>query len=170
MSRASDWLAFHSVRSHVVAPIWLRIPEKHRWTIAHWLNATQSEAYGYWKALYGIRLAKKLGLTTFDTIEGRDFGKRPDGTTMRFADLSVSEVKALSARPPVPELERPGEKAGRAVIRLRGRAKTLVAANPDFETLKTRIFVQDGEATVSVTSSGKQGAEVARRFLQELWR
>jgi hypothetical protein len=41
ISLARDWLALHSVRSHIVAPIWLRIPEKHRWTIAHWLNRSR---------------------------------------------------------------------------------------------------------------------------------
>lgn len=50
-----QWFAWHSVWSHVAAPIWLRIPEKHRWTVVHWLDKSRrrcwsdlvSDALGY---------------------------------------------------------------------------------------------------------------------------
>jgi hypothetical protein len=45
MARARNWLALHSARAHVVAPIWLRIPEKRRWAIVHWLNRSRRQCW-----------------------------------------------------------------------------------------------------------------------------
>ena len=38
MSGAWRRLRPHSLRAHLLAPIWKRIPEKQRWTVVHWLN------------------------------------------------------------------------------------------------------------------------------------
>lgn len=45
----------HSLWAHVVAPLWLRLPEKRRWAVVYWLNKSQrrcwsdlvSDALGY---------------------------------------------------------------------------------------------------------------------------
>lgn len=39
------WLQWHSLWSHVVAPIWLRIPEKRRWLIVTWLDRSQKRCW-----------------------------------------------------------------------------------------------------------------------------
>lgn len=35
----------HSIRAHVVAPIWARVPEKTRWRIVAWLNRSQGRCW-----------------------------------------------------------------------------------------------------------------------------
>lgn len=35
MRKLREWFRWHSVYAHIAAPIWLRIPEKHRWTIVY---------------------------------------------------------------------------------------------------------------------------------------
>lgn len=42
---ARGWLADHSIRAHVVAPIWLRLGEKRRWTVVHWLNKSKRQCW-----------------------------------------------------------------------------------------------------------------------------
>lgn len=44
-SRLGEWLQWHSVWAHIAAPIWLRVPEKHRWTVVHWLNKSQRRCW-----------------------------------------------------------------------------------------------------------------------------
>jgi hypothetical protein len=39
------WLRYHSVRSHLVAPIWRRVPERVRWEIVHHLNKSQHRCW-----------------------------------------------------------------------------------------------------------------------------
>lgn len=54
-SRVRVWLQRHELWMHIAAPIWLRIPEKRRWTIVYWLNKSKrwcwsdlvSDALGY---------------------------------------------------------------------------------------------------------------------------
>ena len=41
MKRLREWLEWHSVKAHVLAPIWLAIPEKVRWRIVGWLNGSK---------------------------------------------------------------------------------------------------------------------------------
>jgi hypothetical protein len=48
------WLAWHSVRSHIVAPIWLRIPEKRRWDVVSLLNRSRRQC---WSDLVSAALA-----------------------------------------------------------------------------------------------------------------
>lgn len=38
MNRIKEFWIYHSVRAHVVAPIWVRLPEKARWRIVNLLN------------------------------------------------------------------------------------------------------------------------------------
>src|SRR5690348_15404005 len=45
MKRLKDWLEWHSIRSHIMAPIWLRIPEKSRWTVVHWLDKSRHQCW-----------------------------------------------------------------------------------------------------------------------------
>lgn len=45
LAKARDWLAWHSIRAHITAPIWLRIPEKWRWKIVHQLNRSQRQCW-----------------------------------------------------------------------------------------------------------------------------
>ena len=57
-NRVRRWLQNHSVWAHIAAPIWLRIPEKRRWTVVYWLNKSRrrcwsdlvSDALGYHEA------------------------------------------------------------------------------------------------------------------------
>lgn len=44
-SRARVWLQHHSLRSHLLAPIWLRVPEKHRWTVVSRLNKSRRQCW-----------------------------------------------------------------------------------------------------------------------------
>jgi hypothetical protein len=53
-TRARKWLAWHSVRAHITAPIWLRIPEKQRWTIVNWLDKSRRRC---WSELVSDALA-----------------------------------------------------------------------------------------------------------------
>lgn len=39
------WLRQHSIRHHIVAPIWVRIPEKWRWKIVHRLDRSQRRCW-----------------------------------------------------------------------------------------------------------------------------
>lgn len=41
------WLACHSVWQHLAAPVWSRIPEKHRWTVVHWLNRSSRRCWSH---------------------------------------------------------------------------------------------------------------------------
>jgi hypothetical protein len=52
--KARDWLHQHTIRAHLLAPIWLRIPEKRRWTIVSWLDKSQRRC---WSDLVGDALA-----------------------------------------------------------------------------------------------------------------
>lgn len=36
-----SWLHWHSLSAHIVAPIWIRIPEKWRWSIVHRLDKSR---------------------------------------------------------------------------------------------------------------------------------
>lgn len=40
-----EWTQWHSVYMHIAGPIWLRTPERHRWTIVHWLNRSQRRCW-----------------------------------------------------------------------------------------------------------------------------
>lgn len=33
-----NWLGYHSIRHHVLVPLWARVPANARWTIVNWLN------------------------------------------------------------------------------------------------------------------------------------
>ena len=54
MSRVRRWLEWHSLYSHIAAPLWLRIPEKRRWTIVGWLNKSHRRC---WSTLVSDALA-----------------------------------------------------------------------------------------------------------------
>lgn len=41
LSRVRSWFEWHQVTSHIVAPIWVRIPTKWRWEIVHHLDRSQ---------------------------------------------------------------------------------------------------------------------------------
>lgn len=45
MRAVRKWLEWHSPYSHIAAPIWVRIPEKQRWTIVHWLNKSRRHCW-----------------------------------------------------------------------------------------------------------------------------
>lgn len=45
-SRIRRWLEWHSVWSHIAGPIWVRIPEKHRWRVVDWLNKSDRRCWG----------------------------------------------------------------------------------------------------------------------------
>lgn len=49
-----EWLVWHSVRSHVLTPIWLRISQKHRWAVVNLLNRSQRQC---WSELVSEALA-----------------------------------------------------------------------------------------------------------------
>lgn len=55
MTRLRQWFRWHSVRSHLLAPIWLRVPEKHRWTFVHWLDRSRRRC---WSDLVSDALAR----------------------------------------------------------------------------------------------------------------
>jgi hypothetical protein len=44
-SRVHVWLRTHSIWQHVAAPVWLRVPERHRWTIVTWLNKSRRRCW-----------------------------------------------------------------------------------------------------------------------------
>lgn len=44
-SRLRLWFRDHDLRAHVVAPIWVRLPEKWRWTVVTWLNRSQTRCW-----------------------------------------------------------------------------------------------------------------------------
>lgn len=44
-SRLRVWLQGHSLWAHIVAPIWLRVPEKRRWTVVNWLNKSRRRCW-----------------------------------------------------------------------------------------------------------------------------
>ena len=44
-TRVRKWLEWHSLYSHLAAPLWLRIPEKHRWTIVHHLDKSRRRCW-----------------------------------------------------------------------------------------------------------------------------
>lgn len=44
-SRVRVWFQNHEVWPHLVAPIWTRLPEKHRWTIVHWLDKSRRRCW-----------------------------------------------------------------------------------------------------------------------------
>ena len=44
-SRLRLWYIDHSIWRHVAAPIWLRVSEKHRWTVVHWLNKSRRRCW-----------------------------------------------------------------------------------------------------------------------------
>lgn len=137
--------------------------------VARRCTALQCETHGYWKALYGIRLADKLELADFDALEAREFAIDADGLPVTFARMTIEEVRARST-PAALEAATESEPSGRAVLRLRGRAQKLQSEHVEYQALGIRIFVADGAPSVSVTSSRKEGAEAARRFLAELWK
>lgn len=35
------WLTYHSATSHLLGPIWARVPERSRWRIVGWLNKSR---------------------------------------------------------------------------------------------------------------------------------
>lgn len=39
------WLEDHSVWKHIVAPIWMRLPEKWRWAIVHELDKSRHQCW-----------------------------------------------------------------------------------------------------------------------------
>lgn len=41
LARVREWLSWHSVRAHVAAPIWVRVPEKWRWAIVYRLDRSR---------------------------------------------------------------------------------------------------------------------------------
>jgi hypothetical protein len=43
--RARRWISYHSVQSHLIAPIWLRIPEKRRWAIVTRLDRSRHRCW-----------------------------------------------------------------------------------------------------------------------------
>jgi hypothetical protein len=45
VKKAREWFAWHSVTKHIVAPLWLRLPEKHRWTVVHHLNKGKRQCW-----------------------------------------------------------------------------------------------------------------------------
>lgn len=53
-SRLRLWFRDHSVWQHVAAPIWLRLPEKARWTVVGWLNRSDRNC---WTSLASDALA-----------------------------------------------------------------------------------------------------------------
>jgi hypothetical protein len=44
-SRARLWLLDHSIYSHVVAPVWTRMPEKWRWSVVYWLDKSRRQCW-----------------------------------------------------------------------------------------------------------------------------
>lgn len=134
--------------------------------VARFLTVDQAEEHGYWKSLYAVRLMKKLGLVTFDALEKRTFDL-PRGSRIAFKDLSVGETKDLSALRPPKALEEP---PGRAVVKLRKRASELQERREDYADLTVRISPAEGQPRVTVTSTGRDGSEAARRFLADLWK
>lgn len=50
------WLTYHSLRDHLVAPIWLRVPAKWRWRIVHHLDRSDKRA---WCSLVDAALAER---------------------------------------------------------------------------------------------------------------
>lgn len=44
-SRLRLWFQDHSIRQHLLAPIWVRIPEKRRWDVVHWLNKSDRRCW-----------------------------------------------------------------------------------------------------------------------------
>lgn len=49
-----EWLTWHSLSSHLVAPLWLRVPEKWRWRIVHRLDRSRRRC---WAELVDAALA-----------------------------------------------------------------------------------------------------------------
>lgn len=45
VARLRRWLEWHSVYSHLAAPIWIHIPEKYRWTVVHWLDKSRRRCW-----------------------------------------------------------------------------------------------------------------------------
>lgn len=54
INRLRHWYDWHSVRAHILGPIWIRIPEKHRWRIVDLLNRSQKRQ---WCSLVDAALA-----------------------------------------------------------------------------------------------------------------
>lgn len=53
-NRVRRWFQNHSLWQHIVAPIWLRLSEKHRWTVVHWLDKSRRRC---WSSLVSDALA-----------------------------------------------------------------------------------------------------------------
>lgn len=140
--------------------------------IARWYTAEQAEEYGFWKSIYGIRLMRRLGLANTRALETRDFGHDKAGRPIRFRTMRVRQILALGredAALPAPAAEE-DEKVGRAVVRRRERVKRLQADEPAYAKLTVRVRALEGQVAVTVTSTGRDGAATARRFLEELWK
>ena len=45
MRAVRDWFRWHSLYNHLAAPIWTRLPEKHRWTVVHWLDKSRRQCW-----------------------------------------------------------------------------------------------------------------------------
>lgn len=45
MSAVRRWFEWHSIWQHLAAPVWLRIPEKHRWTVVSWLDKSRRRCW-----------------------------------------------------------------------------------------------------------------------------
>jgi hypothetical protein len=46
MSRAREWLRWHSLYHHLTAPLWRRLPERRRWAVVHWLDRSRRRCWG----------------------------------------------------------------------------------------------------------------------------
>lgn len=42
---SKHWFIYHSLWHHLAAPIWTRIPERHRWTVVHWLDKSRRRCW-----------------------------------------------------------------------------------------------------------------------------
>jgi hypothetical protein len=51
-----SWLREHSIKAHLLAPIWLRVPERWRWRIVDRLNRAQGRC---WSSLVDAALAER---------------------------------------------------------------------------------------------------------------
>ena len=55
MNKIRKWLDWHSVKAHALAPVWLRMPSKMRWSVVSLLN--RSKRY-CWSDLVSDALAR----------------------------------------------------------------------------------------------------------------
>jgi hypothetical protein len=136
--------------------------------IARACTATQAETHGFWKAFYGIRLMKKLGLPSFAALEKHVFDADRYGAKS-FAAMKVATVQRFTTQPSL-VVAPPTEKVGREVVRLRDRAEALREKRSEYAALKVRVFAAEGKPCVTITAAGRDGSETARRFLGDLWK